>query len=87
MTDIHHEVILGSRSWEMEALDGRAAAIVDAHTHASRMSRGVQMVAGEDGEPPQVVLRAQQRLFRLGSEHGQARRGLCPGTQPRPISE
>lgn len=45
------------------------------------------MVAGEDeGVIPWVVLRAPQRLFRLGSEHGQARPGLCLGTQARPIS-
>lgn len=49
-TDIHHEVILSSRSWELEAVHGRAAAIVDAGTHASRMSRGSQIVAGETKE-------------------------------------
>lgn len=88
-TDTHHKVILSRRFWGTEAVRGRAAAIANGiNTHPPRMncrSRAV-VVAGEDRKDS-MVLCARQRLFRLGSEHGQARRYLCLTTQARPISE
>lgn len=87
-TDTHHKVILSRRFWGTEAVRGRAGAIANGITHPSRIngrSRTV-VVAGEDRKDS-MVLCARQRLFRLGSEHGQARRYMCLTTQARPISE
>lgn len=87
-TDTHHKVILSRRLWETEAVHGRAAAIANGITHSSRMNCGSRTVAvaGEDRKDS-MVLCARQRLFRLGSEHGQARRYLCLTTQGRPIAD